>query len=150
MWHPRRVAPRVAIAAVLAASTVSFVGAPPTTAVVPQTIVTIEWHDGNADQVGVLPILQGHGMHATFLANTVPPADPHAVRTVPSIKKSTKLVTMERYVLAAETAAQTDGSAWTIFVFHHLCGAHDHCGPYVVSDTKFGAFLEFLHAEAAR
>jgi hypothetical protein len=225
--------------------------APHAGAVTPTTIVTIEWHDGNADQVGVLPILQQHGVHATFLvntgpilagdpgklsvgdlrslfaaqneiaghtldhvniqplstadarnevctdrnnllamgflptslaypfasfdagsedvahycnyngasatagltlknppfANTVPPADPYAVRTVPSIKKSTKLATMERYVLAAESAAQTDGSAWTIFVFHHLCDAH--CGPYVISGTKFGAFLDFLAAEAA-
>ena len=36
------------------------------------TIVTIEWHDGNADQIDVLPILQNHGMHATFLVNTGP------------------------------------------------------------------------------
>ena len=82
------------------------------------------------------------------VANTVPPADPYAVRTVPSIKKSTKLATMERFVLAAEAQAQADGSAWTIFVFHHLCGPHAHCGPYVISDTKFKAFLGFLQAEA--
>ena len=214
------------------------------------TIVTIEWHDGNADQVGALPILQGHGMHATFLVNTgpilasdpnkltvadlhrffaagneiaghtldhvniqplstadarfevctdrnnlldmgfqpqslaypfasfdsgsedvahycnytdasatagltlkgpvansVPPADPYAVRTVNAVKKSTKLATLEKYVVAAEASAQANGSAWTIFVFHHLCDAH--CGPYVVSATKFGAFLAFLQAEAA-
>jgi peptidoglycan/xylan/chitin deacetylase (PgdA/CDA1 family) len=83
------------------------------------------------------------------VANTVPPADPYAVRTVPSIKKSTKLATMERFVLAAEAQAQADGSAWTIFVFHHLCGPHAHCGPYVISDAKFAAFLDFLQAEAA-
>ena len=82
-------------------------------------------------------------------ANTVPPADPYAVRTVPSIKKSTKLLTMERYVQAAEASAQTNGSAWTVFVFHHLCGSHDHCGPYVISPEKFGAFLDFLAAESA-
>jgi Polysaccharide deacetylase len=242
------------LAAGLVASTavVSWVHvAPRARAVIPTTIVTIEWHDGNVDQVGVLPILQQHGVHATFLvntgpilagdpdklsigdlrslylqqneiaghtldhvniqplstadarnevctdrnnlltmgfqptsmaypfasfdagsedvahycnyngasatagltlksppvANTVPPADPYAVRTVPSIKKSTKLATMERYVLAAESAAQTDVSAWTIFVFHHLCDAH--CGPYMISGAKFGAFLDFLAAEAA-
>jgi hypothetical protein len=221
----------------------------PASAVVP-TIVTIEWHDGNADQVGALPILQGHGMHATFLvntgpilagdagkltvadlrsfflagneiaghtldhvniqplstadaryevctdrnnllamgflprslaypfasfdggsedvahycnyndasatagltlkgpvANTVPPTDPYAIRTVNAVKKSTKLATLEKYVLAAEASAQANGSAWTIFVFHHLCDAH--CGPYVVSAAKFGAFLDFLETEAA-
>jgi len=80
------------------------------------------------------------------IANSVPPADPYAVRTVNAIKKSTKLATMEKYVVGAEAAAQTNGGAWTIFVFHHLCDAH--CGPYVISSTKFGAFLDFLQAEA--
>jgi hypothetical protein len=217
------------------------------------TVVTIEWHDGNADQVGVPPILRTYGMHATFLVNTgpilagnpnkltvsdletiyadgneiaghtldhvniqplstadarnevcsdrnnllgmgfqpttfaypfasfdagsedvvhycnyndasatagltlkkkgglpansIPPADTYAIRTVPSVKKSTKLSTMERNVLSAETFAQTNGSAWVIFVFHHLCEAH--CGPYVISPAKFGAFLAFLQAESA-
>jgi hypothetical protein len=241
--------PATLLAALVSATV--FVWATPATpasAVVP-TIVTIEWHDGNADQVGALPILRGHGMHATFLVNTgpilagdpdkltvadlqrifaagneiaghtldhvniqplstadarfevctdrnnllkmgfrpqslaypfasfdsgsedvahycnyndasatagltfkgpvansVPPADPYAVRTVNAVKKSTKLTTMEKYVLAAEASAQTNGSAWTILVFHHLCDAH--CGPYVVSAAKFGAFLDFLQAES--
>jgi peptidoglycan/xylan/chitin deacetylase (PgdA/CDA1 family) len=82
-------------------------------------------------------------------ANTVPPPEPYAVRTVPAIKKSTKLSTMERYVQAAEASAQTEGSGWTIFVFHHLCGSHDHCGPYVISPEKFGTFLDYLQAEGA-
>ncbi len=245
------------VAALLASATLVFARpAAPVAAAAPPTIVTIEWHDGNADQIDVLPILEHHGMAATFLvntgpilagntanltvddlnslyakgneiaghtldhvnvqplstadarseictdrnnllrmgfpasfqptslaypfasfddasedaahycgyngasatagltlkgpvANTVPPADPYAVRTVPAIKKSTKLATMERFVLAAEAQAQAEGSAWTIFVFHHLCGAHAHCGPYVISDVKFAAFLDFLQAEAA-
>jgi hypothetical protein len=66
---------------------------------------------------------------------------------VNAVKKSTKLATLEKYVVAAEASAQANGSAWTIFVFHHLCDAH--CGPYVVSAAKFGAFLDFLQAEAA-
>ena len=246
----------LAIAGLLASSTFVLGASPsPAIAVTPQTIVTIEWHDGNRDQERVLPILNRHAMHATFLvntgpilagdetklttadldafyaagneiaghtvdhvnvqplstadarhevcddrnnlltmgtvmfqptsfaypyasfddqsedvahyygyngasvtagltlkgpaANTVPPADPYAVRTVPSIKKSTKLLTMERYVLAAEAQAQTDGSAWTVFVFHHLCGPHGHCGAYVVSRPKFRSFLNFLQAEAS-
>ena len=250
----RRLVPLLAVAGLLASPTVVIVSAAPPAAGATPTFVTIEWHDGNADQILVLPILEGHEMHATFLvntgpilagdqaklsvsdldslfaagneiaghtldhvnvqplstadaryevctdrnnlltigkttfqptsmaypfasfddasedvahycnyngasatagltlkgpvANTVPPADPYAVRTVPAIKKSTKLATMEKFVLAAESAAQTDGSAWTIFVFHHLCGSHSHCGPYVISDTKFAAFLDFLQAEA--
>ena len=224
----------------------------PAAAVVP-TVVTIEWHDGNADQINVLPILDdpARPMHATFLvntgpiladnpaklsvaqvqaifndgneiaghtldhvnvqplstadarhqictdrnnlldmnvqpttfaypfasfdsgsedvahycnyndasatagltlkgpvANTIPPADPYAIRTVPSVKKSTKLKTLEQFVLNAEASAQVQGSAWVIFVFHHLCDDHTHCGPYVISPAKFGAFLDFLHNQA--
>ena len=256
MSNRRRRASQLAVAALLASTTVVLAHPAAPVAAATPTIVTIEWHDGNADQIDVLPILEDHGMQATFLvnsgpilagntanlsagdldalfaagneiaghtldhvniqplstadarnevctdrnnllamgtpnsfqptslaypfasfddasedvahycgyngasatagltlkgpvANTVPPADPYAVRTVPAIKKSTKLATMERFVLAAESQAQTAGSAWTIFVFHHLCGPHAHCGPYVISDAKFGAFLDFLQAEAA-
>jgi hypothetical protein len=53
---------------------------------------------------------------------------------------------MERYVANAEAFAQANGSAWVIFVFHHLCDAH--CGPYVISSAKFGAFLDYLQSEA--
>jgi hypothetical protein len=224
----------------------------PAAAAVP-TVVTIEWHDGNADQINVLPILDdpARPMHATFLvntgpilandpakltvaqvqtifndgneigghtidhvnvqplstadaknqictdrnnlldmnvqptsfaypfssfdsgsediahfcnyngasatagltlkgpaANTIPPADPYAVRTVPAVKKSTKLKTLEQYVFNAEASAQTQGSAWVIFVFHHLCDVHTNCGPYVISPAGFAAFLDFLHSQA--
>jgi hypothetical protein len=250
--HTRRLVVSPLVAMMVAVSTTSWVAAPVSAGAAVPTIVTIEWHDGNADQVGVGPILFDHGMHAAFFVNTgpilagdpakltqtqvqalyadgneiaghtldhvnvqplstadarhevctdrnnllsmnvqptsfaypfasfdagsedvahycgyndasatagltlkkgpfanaVPPADPYAIRTVPAIKKSTKLATMERYVLAAEAAAQTNGSAWTVFVFHHLCDAHSHCGPYVISPEKFGAFLDFLAAEA--
>jgi len=228
--------------------------APAGAAAVVPTVVTIEWHDGNADQINVLPILDNPArpMHATFLvntgpilannpakltvaqvqtifndgneigghtldhvnvqplsaadakfqictdrnnlldmnvqpttfaypfasfdsgsedvahfcnyndasatagltlkgpaANTIPPADPYAIRTVPAVKKSTKLKTLEQYVFNAEAFAQAQGSAWVIFVFHHLCDVHVQCGPYVVSPAKFGAFLDFLHNQAA-
>lgn len=223
----------------------------PAAAVVP-TVVSIEWHDGNADQINVLPILDSHGMHATWVintdpilagdpsklsvsdvqtifadgnevgghtldhvnvkplsfadaahqicldrnnlldmgvqpttfaypfasfdsgsedvahycnyndasatagltlkgpaANTIPPADPYAIRTVPAIKKSTKIGTMEQYVSNAEAFAQANGSAWVIFVFHHLCETAGQCGTYVISPEEFSAFLDFLKAEAA-
>jgi hypothetical protein len=82
-------------------------------------------------------------------ANTVPPADPYAVRTVNAIKKSTKLATMERYVANAEAFAQANGSAWVVFVFHHLCDKGVKCGPYVVSPAKFADFLTYLQGQAA-
>ena len=237
----------------LAATSIWAVSPSPAAAVVP-TVVTIEWHDGNADQINVLPILDdpSRPMHATFLVNTgpilahnpaklsvaqvqaifndgneigghtidhvnvqplstadarhqictdrnnlldmnvqpttfaypfasfdsgsedvahycnyndasatagltlkgpvansIPPADPYAIRTVPAVKKSTKLKTLEQFVFNAEASAQAHGSAWVIFVFHHLCDAHAQCGPYVISPAKFGAFLDFLHNQAA-
>ena len=36
----------------------------------PQTVVTVQFDDGVADQIGALPILNAHGMHATFYVNT--------------------------------------------------------------------------------
>jgi len=35
-----------------------------------QTVVTIQFDDGNADAYGALSILNAHGMHATFYVNT--------------------------------------------------------------------------------
>lgn len=234
----------------LSSLTANWAVSPPVAVAAVPTVVTIEWHDGNADQVDVPAILDAHSMYATFVvntgpilaqnpanlsvgdvqaiygdgneigghtldhvnvqplppaearrevctdrnnlldmgvqpttfaypfasfdagsedvahycnyndasatagltlkgpaANTIPPADPYAVRTVNAIKKSTKLRTMERYVVNAEAFAQANGSAWVVFVFHHLCGPHAHCGPYQISPTKFGDFLSFLQSE---
>jgi len=36
----------------------------------PQTVVSIHFDDGVADQIGTLPILNAHGMHATYFINT--------------------------------------------------------------------------------
>src|SRR5205823_10340110 len=56
----------------MATSAVVWATAPPPAAATVQTFVTIEWHDGNADQTGVLRPLARHNMHATFLVNTGP------------------------------------------------------------------------------
>jgi endoglucanase len=40
------------------------------------TVVTIQFDDGVADQAGALPILNEHGMHATFYVNTGVIGDP--------------------------------------------------------------------------
>src|SRR6476659_6598858 len=68
----RRLVPLLAVAGLLASPTVVMVGAAPPAAGVTPTIVTIEWHDGNAEQIHALRILRRHGMHATFLVNTGP------------------------------------------------------------------------------
>lgn len=75
-------------------------------------------------------------------AETIPPLDPYATRTPPNPKKSTKLSTLELYVLNAEA----NGGGWVQFVFHRLC---EQCGPYAITPAKFTAFLDFLQGGVA-
>ena len=42
----------------------------PAAAATASTVVTIQFDDGTADQLGTLPILQAHGMTATYYVNT--------------------------------------------------------------------------------
>jgi len=72
-------------------------------------------------------------------AETIPPLDPYATRTPPNPKKSTKLSTLELYVLNAEA-----NGGWVQFVFHRLC---EQCGPYAITPAKLTAFLDFLQGE---
>ena len=66
--------PRIAVSSLAALGVIAAMtnwAAAPARAAVP-TVVTIEWHDGNAEQINVVPILDAHGVHATFLVNTGP------------------------------------------------------------------------------
>jgi peptidoglycan/xylan/chitin deacetylase (PgdA/CDA1 family) len=76
-------------------------------------------------------------------AETIPPLDPYATRTPPNPKKSTKLSTLEQYVLNAEA----NGGGWVQFVFHRLC--EQQCGPYAITPAKLTALLDFLQGEVA-
>jgi endoglucanase len=49
---------------------------PPPPPPLPQTVVTIQFDDGVADQYGALATLNEHGMHATFFVNTGVVGDP--------------------------------------------------------------------------
>jgi peptidoglycan/xylan/chitin deacetylase (PgdA/CDA1 family) len=51
------------------AAGVAAVGAAPASAST-QTVVSIEFDDGNADQLSILPVLNSHGMTATFYVNS--------------------------------------------------------------------------------
>jgi peptidoglycan/xylan/chitin deacetylase (PgdA/CDA1 family) len=75
-------------------------------------------------------------------AETIPPLDPYATRTPPNPKKSTKLSTLQQYVLDAEAS----GGGWVQLVFHHLC---TQCGAYAITPANFTALLDFLAAEVA-
>jgi len=81
---------------------------------------------------------------------TIPPLDAYATRTPPNPKKSTKLSTLELYVTNAENDT-SQPSDWVQFVFHKVCdrSTGGHCGPYSISPSKFGAFLDFLQGEVA-
>src|SRR5215467_4039512 len=78
---------------------------------------------------------------------TIPPADAYATRTPPNPKKSTKVSTLESFVLNAE--ADTQATDWIQFVFHRVCDASTggHCGAYAISPGDLSAFLDFLQGE---
>ena len=58
------------LAALAAALLVVCLGTGAVPAATPQTVVTIGFDDGYADQYGALSILNAHGMHATFFVNS--------------------------------------------------------------------------------
>jgi peptidoglycan/xylan/chitin deacetylase (PgdA/CDA1 family) len=64
----------LAVATSLVTLTVGWIGAPTPAAhaATPTTIVTIGFDDGTLDQFDTLPVLQAHGMSATFFINTGP------------------------------------------------------------------------------
>jgi peptidoglycan/xylan/chitin deacetylase (PgdA/CDA1 family) len=68
-----RVALAIATIGALAASAFAAVlTAAPANAATAPTVVTIQFDDGTVDQLAALPILQAHGMTATFYVNTGP------------------------------------------------------------------------------
>jgi peptidoglycan/xylan/chitin deacetylase (PgdA/CDA1 family) len=70
-------------------------------------------------------------------SETLPPADPFAIRTVDGVTSSTSLADLEGAVTRAEQA----GGSWVIFVFHHVC---DGCSTLAVSPSTLANFLDWL------
>jgi peptidoglycan/xylan/chitin deacetylase (PgdA/CDA1 family) len=68
--RPRLRLPVAAIAVITASLCGSLLHAAPARAATAPTVVTIGFDDGTAEQVDALPILQAHGMKATFFVNT--------------------------------------------------------------------------------
>jgi peptidoglycan/xylan/chitin deacetylase (PgdA/CDA1 family) len=60
----------VVVVFVAAATAALFFSRPPSASASVQTIVTIQFDDGNVDQYQALALLNAHGMHATFYVNT--------------------------------------------------------------------------------
>jgi peptidoglycan/xylan/chitin deacetylase (PgdA/CDA1 family) len=79
-------------------------------------------------------------------AESVPPADPYAIRTHGSVQNTTTLDTLKAYVLRAEES----GGGWVPLVFHHICDPCDPPQTYSTSPTVLAAFLDWLATRASR
>jgi peptidoglycan/xylan/chitin deacetylase (PgdA/CDA1 family) len=72
---------------------------------------------------------------------TVPAADPFAIRTPGQVDSGTTLADLEQSVLRV----QRTGGGWLPLVFHHVCPAA--CGVLSIRDTTFTAFVRWLAGE---
>jgi peptidoglycan/xylan/chitin deacetylase (PgdA/CDA1 family) len=70
-------------------------------------------------------------------AESLPPEDPFAIKTVDAIEASTTLTDLQ----AAVTRAEQAGGGWVTFVIHNVC---DGCGTHAVSASTLGTFLDWL------
>jgi peptidoglycan/xylan/chitin deacetylase (PgdA/CDA1 family) len=75
-------------------------------------------------------------------AETVPPANPFALRAPGSILERMTVADLAKYVTDAEAA----GGGWVILTFHSIC---DGCDSYSTSAANLAAFLDWLQPRAA-
>jgi peptidoglycan/xylan/chitin deacetylase (PgdA/CDA1 family) len=76
----------------------------------------------------------------TVFAETIPPADPYATRTLPDPKQGTTVATIEGYV----TAAEQNGGGWVQLTFHHICNS---CDAYSITATDMQSLLDWLNTQ---
>jgi peptidoglycan/xylan/chitin deacetylase (PgdA/CDA1 family) len=81
------------------------------------------------------------GCPGCAVAETVPPADPFAVRAPGQVDSYTTLADLEQSVLRVRQA----GGGWLPLVFHHVCPAA--CGVLSIRDATFAAFVRWLAGE---
>lgn len=70
-------------------------------------------------------------------AETIPPVDPYATRTVMSFTSSTTLAQMQNYIIKAEQ----NGGGWVQLNFHHIC---NKCSTYSMTEEQLDSFLSWL------
>jgi peptidoglycan/xylan/chitin deacetylase (PgdA/CDA1 family) len=75
-------------------------------------------------------------------AESIPPADPYAIRAPGSVQASYTLDQLKSMV----TQAETGGGGWVPLVFHHIC---DQCTANSITLTDFTAFVDWLAARPA-
>ncbi len=84
-------------------------------------------------------------------AETIPPADPYAVRTV---FRSAETELQLSDLTTPVTAAASHGGGWVVLVFHEVCSQSDPgyssciASYKPVQDTTFNAFLDWLQNSA--
>jgi peptidoglycan/xylan/chitin deacetylase (PgdA/CDA1 family) len=78
-------------------------------------------------------------------AESIPPADPYAIRVPGEVEDSWTLADLKQTVLRAERA----GGGWVPLVFHHVC-AGGNCGQLSVSQATFREFTQWLAQRAAK
>ncbi|MGI8447803.1 MAG: polysaccharide deacetylase family protein, partial [Streptosporangiaceae bacterium] len=82
--------------------------------------------------------LRAPGCPGCALAESIPPAQPMALRTAGEVDSSWTLRDLERTVTAAERQG-----GWLPLVFHHVCAGH-RCGGLAVRATMLGTFARWL------
>jgi peptidoglycan/xylan/chitin deacetylase (PgdA/CDA1 family) len=83
--------------------------------------------------------LRSPGCPACAIAETLPPANPYAIRTPWQVDGSWTLADMERIVVTAES----HGGGWLPFVFHHICSSR-RCDALSVRASLLSAFASWL------
>jgi peptidoglycan/xylan/chitin deacetylase (PgdA/CDA1 family) len=73
-------------------------------------------------------------------AETIPPLDTYAIRTIQSIRAWNTLADLENVVTRAENA----GGGWVPLVLHNYCDGCDATDGYSISPSIFNAFLDWL------
>jgi peptidoglycan/xylan/chitin deacetylase (PgdA/CDA1 family) len=83
--------------------------------------------------------LRSPGCPGCAPAETVPPADPYAIRTPWQVDGTWTLADMQRIVVTAES----HGGGWLPFVFHHICSSRS-CDALSVRASLLSAFASWL------
>jgi peptidoglycan/xylan/chitin deacetylase (PgdA/CDA1 family) len=76
-------------------------------------------------------------------AETIPPADPYAIRTLQEIDTSWTLADMKDVV----TNAEDHGGGWVVLVLHHRCD--ENCSRFSTSPAVLDAFAAWLKSREA-
>ncbi len=84
---------------------------------------------------------------------TIPPANPWALRTPGSIDVNDTLAEIQTWIMDAEVVDQTEDDVWIPLVFHHICDPPNPAcadpdqvdGQYITS-SDFDALLDWLQA----